>query len=193
MRATLVAARAFLLLMLVLSLMSGCGAQEADVQVPTPAQARAKLAGSPAALASLHEQAAQLLDGGPDAYRARLTALRGHPIVVNAWASWCGPCKYEMPWFARAAVRFGRRVAFVGVNAGDPDRGDARAFLRTHYVPYPSYVDPHDQIAQEIGVRAGLPTTVFYRRDGEVAYVHQGQYRDEAALAADVQRYAGAS
>jgi cytochrome c biogenesis protein CcmG/thiol:disulfide interchange protein DsbE len=193
MRATFVAARAFLLLMLVLALMSGCGAQQADVQAPTPAQARSELAGSPAALASLHKQAAQLLDGGLDAYRARLATLRGRPVVVNAWASWCGPCKYEMPYFARTAVRFGRRVAFVGVNAGDLDRGDARAFLRTHYVPYPSYVDPHDQIAQEIGVRAGLPTTVFYGRDGKVAYVHQGQYRDEAALAADVRRYAGAS
>jgi len=192
MRATFAATRAFLLLVLVLMLISGCGAQEADVQAPTPAQARAELAGSPAALAALHKQAAQLVDGGLDAYRARLAALRGHPVVVNAWASWCGPCKYEMPYFARAAVRFGRRVAFVGVNAGDTG-GDARAFLRDHYVPYPSYVDPHDQIAQEIGVRAGLPTTVFYGRDGEVAYVHQGQYRDEAALAADVERYAGAS
>jgi cytochrome c biogenesis protein CcmG, thiol:disulfide interchange protein DsbE len=193
MRATFAAARAFLLLMLLLSLMSGCGTQQADVQVPTPAQARAELAGSPTTLASLHKQAAQLLEGGLEAYRARLATLRGRPIVVNAWASWCGPCKYEMPWFARAAVRFGRRVAFLGVNAGDLDRDDARAFLRTHYVPYPSYVDPHDQIAQEIGVRAGLPTTVFYGRDGKVAYVHQGQYRDEAALAADVRRYAGAS
>jgi cytochrome c biogenesis protein CcmG/thiol:disulfide interchange protein DsbE len=194
MRATFVAARAFFLLLLVLLLlMSGCGAQEAGVKAPTPAQARAELAGSPAALASLHKQAAQLLDGGLNAYRTRLAALRGHPVVVNAWASWCGPCKYEMPWFARAAVRYGRRVAFVGVNAGDLDRSDARAFLRAHYVPYPSYVDPHDQIAQEIGVRAGLPTTVFYRRDGELAYVHQGQYRDEAALAADVKRYAEGS
>jgi len=192
MRATFAAARAFVLIMLLLSLMSGCGAQAPEVQAPTPAQARAELAGSPAALAALHRQAAQLVDGGLGAYRARLTELRGHPVVVNAWASWCGPCKYEMPYFSRAAVRFGRRVAFVGVNAGDTD-GDARAFLRDHYIPYPSYVDPHDQIAQEIGVRAGLPTTVFYRRDGEVAYVHQGQYRDEAALVADVKRYAGAS
>jgi cytochrome c biogenesis protein CcmG, thiol:disulfide interchange protein DsbE len=193
MRAPFVAARAFLLLMLSLSLMSGCGAQATDVQAPTPAQARSELAGSPAALAALHAQAAQLLDGGLGAYRARLATLRGHPVVANAWASWCGPCKYEMPYFARAAVRFGRRVAFVGVNAGDLDRGDARAFLDRHYVPYPSYVDPHNQIADEIGVRAGLPTTVFYDRDGEVAYVHQGQYRDEAALVADVRRYAGVS
>jgi cytochrome c biogenesis protein CcmG, thiol:disulfide interchange protein DsbE len=193
MRAPIVAARAFLLLMLALLLMSGCGSQEAGVKAPTPAQARTGLAGSPAALASLHRQAGRLLDGGFDAFRIRLAELRGHPVVVNAWASWCGPCKYEMPWFGRAAVRFGRRVAFLGVNAGDLDRGDAREFLRDHYVPYPSYVDPHNQIANEIGVRAGLPTTVFYDRDGEVAYVHQGQYRDEEALAADVKRYVGTS
>jgi cytochrome c biogenesis protein CcmG, thiol:disulfide interchange protein DsbE len=192
MRATLVAARACILLGAVLALMSGCGSQEPDVKAPTPAQARAELAGSPAVLASLHRQAAQLLDGGLDAYRARLATLRGHPVVVNAWAHWCGPCKYEMPYFARAATRFGRRVAFMGINAGDTDDA-ARAFLRDHYVPYPSYVDPHDEIASEVGVRAGLPTTVFYGHDGEVAFVHQGQYRDEAALVADVKRYAGTS
>jgi cytochrome c biogenesis protein CcmG/thiol:disulfide interchange protein DsbE len=192
MRATFVAARACALLVLGVLLMSGCGAQQADVSVPTPAQARHELAGSPVALASLHRQGGRLLDGGLDAYDARLAELRGRPVVVNAWASWCGPCKFEMPYFARAAVRFGRRVAFLGINAGDVD-ARARAFLATHYVPYPSYVDPHDQIASDVGVRAGLPTTVFYDRDGEVAFVHQGQYRDEAALAADVKRYAGAS
>jgi cytochrome c biogenesis protein CcmG/thiol:disulfide interchange protein DsbE len=192
MRATFVAARACVLLIVPLLLMSGCGSQEADVRAPTPAQARAALAGSPAALAALHRQASELLDGGLDAYRARLATLRGRPVVVNAWASWCPPCRTEMPYFSRAAVRFGRRVAFVGINAGDTD-GKAHAFLRAHYVPYPSYVDPHDEIANEIGVRAGLPTTVFYARDGEVAFVHQGQYRDEAALVADVKRYVGAS
>jgi cytochrome c biogenesis protein CcmG/thiol:disulfide interchange protein DsbE len=188
MRAFFAAASACVLL----ALASGCGSQQADVSVPTPAQARAELAGSPAALAGLHRQAAELLDGGLDAYRARLATLRGRPVVVNAWASWCGPCRFEMPYFARTAVRFGRRVAFVGVNAGDAN-DDARKFLRRHWIPYPSYVDPHDEIAHEVGVRAGLPTTAFYDRDGKVAYVHQGQYRDEAALVADVKRYAGAS
>lgn len=192
MRASFAAASACVLLALLLMLASGCGSQEADVSVPTPAQARAELAGSPGALAGLHRQAAELLDGGLPAYRARLATLKGRPVVVNAWASWCGPCKFEMPYFARTAVRFGRRVGFVGVNAGDSN-DDARTFLRSHYVPYPSYVDPHDEIAHEVGVRAGLPTTVFYGRDGKVAYVHQGQYRDEAALVADVKRYAGTS
>jgi cytochrome c biogenesis protein CcmG/thiol:disulfide interchange protein DsbE len=190
MRATFAARGACTLAVLILVLASGCGAQVAQVSTPTPAQARAALAGSPAELAALHNQATELLDGGPSAFKARVAALRGRPVVVNAWASWCGPCRFEMPYFARTAVRFGRRVAFLGVNAGD-DNGHAAAFLRRHWVPYPSYVDPHDQIADEIGVRAGLPTTVFYRSDGKVWFVHQGQYRDEAQLVADVKRNAG--
>jgi cytochrome c biogenesis protein CcmG/thiol:disulfide interchange protein DsbE len=192
MRAPFGAAGACALLVLVQLVASGCGTQEAQVSSPTPAQARVELAGSPAALAGLHRQAADLLDGGLSAYEARVATLKGRPIVVNAWASWCGPCKFEMPYFARTAVRFGRRVAFLGVNSGDVS-GDARTFLDRHWIPYPSYADPHEEIAHAIGVRAGLPTTVFYGRDGKVAYVHQGQYRDEAALVADVKRYAGAS
>ena len=180
---TLVAVVAILLL-------SGCGSQEPDVKVPTPAEARSALAGAPAPLASLHRQAAELLPGGEDAFDARLATLRGRPVVVNAWASWCTPCRYETPFFQRTSVRFGRRVAFLGVNPDD-DTAKAKAFLREHPVSYPSYADPDEQIADEIGVRAGLPTTVFYGRDGKVAYVKQGQYRDEQQLAADIRRYAG--
>jgi cytochrome c biogenesis protein CcmG, thiol:disulfide interchange protein DsbE len=192
MRPPIVAAGACALVALAVLVASGCGSEEPTVSTPTPAQARAQLAGSPPPLARLHRQAAELLDGGLDAYRARLATLKGRPVVVNAWASWCPPCRSEMPYFARAAVRFGQHVAFLGINAGDTD-GDARAFLHGHWIPYPSYVDPHDEISHEAGVRAGLPTTVFYGRDGQVAFVHQGQYRDEAALVADVKRYAGAS
>jgi len=192
MRAILVAARACVVLATAALLASGCGSQEPHVSAPTPAQARTELAGSPAALAGLHRQAAALLGGGLTAFRARLATLRGRPVVVNAWASWCGPCKFEMPYFARAAVRFGRRVAFLGVDVANTT-GEARGFLRGHYVPYPSYRDPNYAIANAIGVRVGLPTTVFYGSDGRVAYVHQGQYASEAALAADVRRYAGAA
>ncbi|HEX4804423.1 MAG TPA: TlpA disulfide reductase family protein [Conexibacter sp.] len=192
MRAILLAVGACVLLSLPVGLASGCGSQQAPASGPTPAQARAELVGSPAALAVLHEQAAQLLDGGLAAYRKRLAGLRGQPVVVNAWATWCGPCKFEMPYFSRVAVRLGRRVAFLGVNVNDT-RDDARGFLDRHWVPYPSYRDPHESIASAIGVRTGLPTTVFYGRHGRVEYVHQGQYPSEAALVADVKRYAGAS
>ena len=87
-------------------------------KAPTRAQTSALLAGSPAPLAALHRQAGRLLGGEP-ALAARLRALRGYPIVLNAWASWCPAAEAEWPLLAAAAARFGRRVAFVGVDALD--------------------------------------------------------------------------
>ena len=65
------------------------------------------LAGAPKPLAKLYDQADQLLPGGADAYQQRLAELRGHPVVVNKWASWCGPCREEMPWLQRQAAERG--------------------------------------------------------------------------------------
>jgi thiol-disulfide isomerase/thioredoxin len=174
------------------TLATGCGSQQSQLSVPTPSQARTALAGSPAPLAALHRQASLVLDGGTAAFDARLASLRGHPVVVNAWASWCVPCKQEFPLLQRAAVAHGTRVAFLGVDAND-GAGDARRFLRGHYVAYPSYADPDEKIAHAIGVRTGIPTTVIYDSKGRSAFVHQGPYRDEAALIADIRRYAGRS
>lgn len=179
--------------LLLVPLITGCGSDQPEVRTPSPQEAREALAGSPPPLAALHRQAAELLEGGEDAYDARIASVRGRPAVANAWASWCDPCEREMPFFQRAAVRFGRRVAFLGVNTRD-GRSEAEAFLRDHWVPYPSYEDPDERIARAIGVRAGLPTTVFYDSRGEVAFVHQGGYRDEQQLVDDIERYAiGAS
>jgi cytochrome c biogenesis protein CcmG/thiol:disulfide interchange protein DsbE len=168
---------------------AGCGSQQAHVRAPTPAQAATALAGSPAPLAALHAQANALLGGGARAFQARLRSLRGHPVIVNKWASWCGPCRFELPWFQQTSVRFGRQVAFVGVDGGDTDAA-ARRFLRTRWLSYPSYSDPHEQIARTIDAPNNYPITVYLDPTGRIAFVHQGQYRDEAALVADVRRYA---
>src|SRR5437879_7251183 len=108
---------------------------------PSPAAAAQALAGSPPALAALHRESGALLGGGAKAFRARLVALRGHPVVVNKWASWCAPCRSEFPFLQRLSVSLGRRVAFLGVDSND-DGGDARRFLRSYPVSYPSYADP---------------------------------------------------
>jgi cytochrome c biogenesis protein CcmG, thiol:disulfide interchange protein DsbE len=156
----------------------------------TPAQTRAALAGSPPALAALHRQGGAMLGGGPGAIRTRLRALRGHPIVVNKWASWCGPCRFEFPFLQRAAVTYGRRVAFLGVDSAD-NREDALEFLREFPVPYPSYEDPDIKIATRLELAPGrFPVTAFYDREGRQVIVHQGGYRDQADLDADIRRYA---
>jgi thiol-disulfide isomerase/thioredoxin len=156
---------------------------------PTLAQARKQLEGAPAPLAALHAQSSQLLGGGKDAFAKRLRRLRGHPVVVNKWGSWCAPCRAEFPALQRQSVEQGKRVAFLGVDGQDND-DNAREFLEKYPVAYPSYVDGDLSIARSFGAVQGFPSTVFYDRKGEIAYVKQGSYPNEAALARDIRRYA---
>jgi thiol-disulfide isomerase/thioredoxin len=172
------------------ALLAGCGSSGPPSAAPRPAHAARALAGSPPALASLHAQAGRLLGGSADAFKTRLAALRGHPVVVNKWASWCGPCRAEFPFFQRLGVDLGRRVAFVGVNAND-DGSDAARFLREYPVRYPSYSDPHQKVAALFGGTLAFPTTAFYDAGGKLAYVHQGGYATEAKLREDIAHYAG--
>lgn len=149
-----------------------------------------KLAGAPAPLAALHAQANQLLPGAKSAYLARLAALKGHPVVVNGWASWCGPCRYELPFLQRASVDLGKRVAFVGLDSED-NRGDAQKFMGRFPVSYPSYEDPDDHIAQTLKpAPRGLPYMLFYDATGRLQFVHQGSYPSQQALETDIERYA---
>ena len=61
----------------------------------------------------------QLLDGGVPAFEQRLAELKGTPVVINKWASWCNPCRAEFPAFQQLATERGKEIAFLGVNAGD--------------------------------------------------------------------------
>ncbi len=155
----------------------------------TPAQEQALLAGSPAPLAALHAQSDELLGGGARALRARLHALRGWPVVINKWASWCEPCKAEFGAFQHAAANLGRRVAFIGIDSGDTSRSEPLRFLRSFPVSYPSYYDPSGSLGVEITDSTNVPVTVFYNRRGE-AFPRQGAFPSAAKLERDVERYA---
>jgi thiol-disulfide isomerase/thioredoxin len=153
------------------------------------AQMRSRLSGSSQPLAALHAQADELLSGGLPALSAQLASLRGLPVVVNKWASWCAPCRAEFGAFQGASLAQGRQVAFIGIDSGDTSRSDALAFLRSFPVSYPSYYDGSGRLGAEITDSTFTPVTVFYNRRGG-QYIHQGPYPSEAKLEQDVRRYA---
>jgi cytochrome c biogenesis protein CcmG/thiol:disulfide interchange protein DsbE len=143
----------------------------------------------PRALERIGADATRLLDGGADAFRARLASLRGHPVVVNQWASWCGPCQYEFPFFERLARRYADRVGFLGVNSQD-SRAAARRFLERHPVPFPHYFDADSSIARVFRGGRAFPTSAFYDADGRLVATHAGAYASESKLDDDIRRYA---
>ncbi len=105
--------------------------------------------------------------------RIELESFRGRPVVINLWASWCLPCRKEMPHFEAAHQRFGDRVAFLGVNHQD-GRTPARELLRQTGVTYPSGSDPEGKVAADYALR-GMPSTVFVSASGKIRATRTGE------------------
>ena len=188
-RLSIAAAAAGVLVLLVIGLTQLGGASSPPPSKLSLAEMRERLGGSVPPLAALHDQAGEILPGGLPALRARLASLRGEPIVINKWASWCVPCRSEFPAFQSASVADGREVAFIGIDSEDQSRSSAIAFLRSFPVSYPSYYDSSGQAGAAITDSTFIPVTVFYNRHGG-QFIHQGPYPSAAKLEQDVRRYA---
>lgn len=102
----------------------------------------------------------------------RLSDLRGYPVVLNFWASWCSPCRHEAAVLASAAEARRGTVIFVGVDVND-FTSDARRFLRAHRVPYVA-VNSGRSIADRFGL-VGLPETFYLDRRGRIRDVARGE------------------
>ena len=146
-------------------------------------------ADDPAPTAGTASEATALRDGGVPAFERELARLRGRPVVVNQWASWCGPCRAEFPFFQRLADSYRGRIAFLGVNSRD-SRADAEKFLARYPTRFPHFSDPDARVARVFRGGRVWPTTAFYTADGELNFTHQGQYRTQDDLDRDIRRYA---
>jgi thiol-disulfide isomerase/thioredoxin len=118
-------------------------------------------------------------------YLAVLERARGMPLVVNVWASWCGPCRDEAPDLARVASAYAGRVRFLGIDVLDA-RPSARAFVREFGWPYPSLYDPAGRIRDRLGL-VGQPATLLYDAEGRLVETHVGPITAEQ-LAAELER-----
>ena len=172
--------------------LAACGASSGPGASP-PDYKRA-MRGAPPPLASLYRQTgygerAALIPGGTSAFEGELAKLHGYPVVANVWGSWCLPCRQEFPYLQRASAKFGKRVAFVGVDAAD-QAGAARTFLADNPVPYPSYESSGETEAKTYFHVVGLPVTVIYDKTGALVHTNQGGYASQADLFADIKRYA---
>ncbi|MDP9241780.1 MAG: TlpA family protein disulfide reductase [Actinomycetota bacterium] len=95
-----------------------------------------------------------------------LAQLKGTPVVVNIWASWCVPCATEAPLLATAARTYGDRVQFIGVDISDT-RDSARSKMKEWGLTYPSLYDGTADVRIQLGF-GGQPDTVFYDASGKV-------------------------
>jgi thiol-disulfide isomerase/thioredoxin len=167
--------------------LTACGSDDPR-SAATPADYERALVDAPPKLARLYSRPNELVDGGPREFERTLRGLRGHPVVVNKWASWCGPCRFEFPFFQNQVRKRGARIGFLAVNSEDA-REEARDFLDEFPVPYPSFFDPRNEIAKVLGLERNFPTTTFYDPAGELVYTKPGGYASEAALEDDIREY----
>ncbi|MCM8729370.1 redoxin domain-containing protein [Hephaestia sp. GCM10023244] len=118
-----------------------------------------------------------------------LDSLRGRPFVVNLWATWCPPCRREMPMLAAAAHET-RDVPILLVNQGEhPDL--IRDFLRTEGLHDTNVLSDRAGVLLRRSSGAGLPTTLFVRADGKIDHVYVGEL-SRAALSVGIARVKGA-
>jgi len=128
--------------------------------LPAPAAS----SGSPAAAFQLPAAA-----GDP----VSLADLKGQVVLINFWASWCGPCRQEMPVLDQMYRKYkAAGFTLLGVNV-EPKSGDALTFLKATPVSFPILFDTQSKVSTLYEV-SGMPSTVIVDRKGNVRYVHHG-------------------
>ena len=106
----------------------------------------------------------------PDGRTVTLSSLRGKAVVVNFWATWCGPCKIEMPWLVDLQKKYGDKgLQIVGITKDDSDEATIAKFTQKMGVNYTILVG-NQQVQDSYGGVGGLPTSFFLDRSGKVVH-----------------------
>lgn len=161
-------------------LLAGCStpaSTPARQPTPTAGQSATSTATAPKT-ESLPDVTLAALDGGEP---LKLAGLSGIPTVINLWASWCGPCKAELPLFARAHRELGDSVRVLGIDFADPAPEAARHLAARAGVTFPLYADPDSTVRADLKV-IGLPQTVFVDGRGTVVATERRAFRSYADL-----------
>jgi cytochrome c biogenesis protein CcmG/thiol:disulfide interchange protein DsbE len=116
-----------------------------------------------------------------------LSKLRG-PAVVNVWASWCGPCRKELPQYQAFSEKYAGKVKVIGIDFQDTQHGKARQLIGDTGVTYPLYRDPEGVLRSR-----GLPQLILVDEDGHRAYEKYVEITSVAQLEKLVQKHLGVS
>lgn len=169
--------RLWLVLGLALWALAACRAQPsgevADTGLPNLATASTRGVNNAGRAPQAGELAPDFVLTFADGARQKLSDWQGQPVVLNFWATWCSPCKEEMPTFVKTyGARSQDGLVIVGINA-EESAGQAAAFMQSYQMTFPVALDEQGEIQQLYGVR-GLPTTFFIDREGRIAQAWTG-------------------
>lgn len=109
-----------------------------------------------------------------DGQTVQLSALRGQPVILNFWASWCGPCKDEAPLLHELSAKQREQgFSMVGLLFQETSEANARKFIAEHGLNYPNIQTPNADTGVAYGI-AGIPDTVFIDKNGVVQHLDRG-------------------
>ena len=160
--------RVLVVLVTALLLLSGCSSSPASIEKPASDQ--------------LPDVTLAALDGGKP---LDLGSLEG-PEVVNLWASWCGPCKRELPQYAAFAKKYAGKVDVLGIDFQETRPSAAQDLARKSGVTYPLYKDPDGKLRA-----VGLPKLILVDKDDKVTYQEYVEVKTVAQLEQLVQKHLG--